>query len=123
MARRTQRRRRGATKLTASRVLTIRRLLAAGVPQASIAARYKVSRANVSVINRHKTWADLGGPEGRHTCENLGERNGRARLTERDVREIRKKELPIAAQATRFGVSRGTIEAIRGRRIWRHLKP
>jgi hypothetical protein len=120
---RAPRRRRGATKLTAQQVLMIRRLLATGVSQKKVAARYKVTPGNISSINLRKTWTDVGGPEGRHTSESVGERNGRARLRESDVRQIRRKLESIPDQAARYGVSRGTIEAIRGRRLWRHVKP
>ena len=55
------------------------------------------------------------------TTRRVGETNGRAILTEDDVREIRRKTEPIKVQAARFGVCQGTIEAIRGRRLWRHV--
>lgn len=52
----------------------------------------------------------------------VGESNGRAILTEADVREIRRRRQSVRQQAARFGVSEGTIEAIRSGRLWRHVR-
>jgi DNA invertase Pin-like site-specific DNA recombinase len=110
-------------KLTPRQVLTIRRRLAAGETQAAIAADFGITKANVSAINRRLTWIEVRGPEGRHTSEARGERNGRAKLTEADVREIRRRRESIKAQAKRFGVSVHTIEKVRNRESWRHVIP
>ena len=53
-----------------------------------------------------------------------GEDNGLAKLTERDVREIR--ALLTSGRSHRFcgaayGVTAGTIQAIKERRTWRHV--
>lgn len=50
-----------------------------------------------------------------------GVRNTKARLTEWDVLEIRKKPMPSLALARAFMVSRDTIYAIWSGRTWRHL--
>lgn len=50
-----------------------------------------------------------------------GSRSGRACLNEEQVRYIRNSELESWRLADRLGVSRGTINAIRARRIWKHI--
>ncbi len=50
-----------------------------------------------------------------------GAKNANARLTEADVREIRKADLPHLILAEEYGVSVSTIAKIRQRRIWTHL--
>jgi hypothetical protein len=113
--------RRAGAKLRPRQVLTIRRRLAAGETQAAIAADFGITKENVSAINRRLTWIEVGGPEGRHTAESRGERNGRAKLTEAAVREIRRRREPIKAQAARYDVSVHTIEKVRNRETWRHV--
>jgi hypothetical protein len=108
-------------KLTVEQVAQVRERLAAGEPQESIANAFGVTQGAISYINSRTTWSETGGPEGRHTSESRGRRNGRAHLTEDQVREIRRKAEPIKVQAARYGVNRGTIEAIRARRIWAHV--
>jgi len=51
----------------------------------------------------------------------VGSRNGRSKLTESKVREIRDSTEPANILASRYGVSRATIyEVLHGRR-WRHV--
>jgi len=54
-----------------------------------------------------------------------GEKNGSAKLTEREVLEIRRlcnlKEVTQREIARMFGVCLGMVEQIRGRRAWRHI--
>lgn len=47
------------SKLTADRVRSIRRDLAAGMPGADVAKKYGISQSNVSFIRQRKTWAWL----------------------------------------------------------------
>ena len=46
----------GGTKLTAAKVLRIRKLCAAGVPQSVIAKKFGVEQTNISFIKRRVTW-------------------------------------------------------------------
>jgi len=60
----------------------------------------------------------------RHGTSPLGERNGRAKLTEANVIEIRKllaQGMPQQAIASRFGVSRRTIGRIKSGTRWTHV--
>lgn len=58
----------------------------------------------------------------RHGTANDGERHGNAKLTNAQVREIRRSTERIDALAARFGVSRVTVWSIRGGRSWRNIK-
>lgn len=54
-----------------------------------------------------------------------GSRNGRAKLTEREVNTIRLRYMlrpPLSKEAKAFGVSKRTIRDIWKRRTWAHLK-
>jgi hypothetical protein len=51
-----------------------------------------------------------------------GEQHSRARLTEKDVRDIRASELSYTKLARLYGVLPGTIGNIRSRRIWKHIQ-
>lgn len=53
----------------------------------------------------------------------LGVKHGHAKLTESQVRFIRKSKLPAPDLASRFGVSFSLICMIRRGTIWRHLLP
>jgi hypothetical protein len=111
-----------SAKLTEADVAEIRRRLAAGASQFELARAYGVEQTTISHINRRSTWSDVPGPEGRHTCECRGVRNGRAKLNDDAVRDIRLKREPIKAQAARYGVSEFTIEQVRARKKWAHVE-
>ena len=52
----------------------------------------------------------------------VGEKHGMSKLTEAQVRDIRKSDKPGTALATRYGISTTTICDIRKGRIWKHIK-
>lgn len=56
-----------------------------------------------------------------HGGSNAGERNGRAKLTDRDVREIRASNETDEVLAARYSVSRTTINFAKNRITWSHL--
>lgn len=60
-----------------------------------------------------------------HGTRPFGERAGSSRLTEKEVREIRRLSVTTdhGAIAKRFGVSRNAVDYIVNRRIWAHLPP
>lgn len=109
-------------KVTRAEVAEIRQQLGAGHSQSTIARRFNISQTNVSAISRRKTWGEIPGPAGRHNCVNHGEKNGRAKLTEPQIREIRLKASSIKEQARHFGVSAVLITKIRSRKIWKHVE-
>jgi hypothetical protein len=51
----------------------------------------------------------------------LGRRNGKSRLSEDDIPEIRASSLSERATAKQFGVHRGTVNAIKSGRTWSHV--
>ena len=53
----------------------------------------------------------------------VGERNGRARLTENDVRAIRQSPKKVSELASTYGVSETSIRAVRTGRRWSHVQP
>jgi HNH endonuclease len=60
--------------------------------------------------------------KGRHRS-GYGEKNRHAKLTEEDVKEIRKRiDMPAIALAKAFMVSINTIWAIKSLRSWKHVK-
>ncbi len=56
-----------------------------------------------------------------HGTDHVGERHGCAKLTEADVREIRRSALPGKEVAARYGIAYGYVSHIRNKRRWRHL--
>lgn len=55
---------------------------------------------------------------------NRGERHGRATLTDKDVREIRKmrkRGVPLNVLADKFGTTKANVCHIVARRTWRHV--
>lgn len=63
-----------------------------------------------------------GTPKENHaTINRHGIRNGRAKLSEDDVRAIRSSPLRHFELAKRYGVSSTTIENIRNRKLWRSI--
>lgn len=57
-----------------------------------------------------------------HGTDHRGERNGHAKLTESDVREIMASNEAGTVLAARYRVSSATISSIRHGRKWRHLE-
>lgn len=51
-----------------------------------------------------------------------GEDNGKALLTEADVRDIRSSRQPRSALAAKYGVTVSAIKAVRARQNWRHVE-
>jgi len=73
--------------------------------------------ANLAYGTRAENQADRT----RHGKDPVGERHPMAKLTEVQVLEIRAAKESSTKLAVRYGVSGPTIEAIRGRRILKHL--
>jgi hypothetical protein len=57
-----------------------------------------------------------------HGTAQRGERHPRAKLTRQAVLDIRRSEERGAALAAKHGVTRGTISAVRTRRLWAHVE-
>lgn len=67
---------------------------------------------------------NLGADKRRDGTDNAGERNGRAKLTERDVKYIRESKGKTQAKqlAAMFGVAVVTVNKIWGRSLWRTIE-
>lgn len=55
---------------------------------------------------------------------NVGEKNASAKLTEDDVRKIRKlceEGVPITTLSRTFGVTKQEISLIKNRKTWKHV--
>lgn len=51
-----------------------------------------------------------------------GEKHGRARLTEKMVREIRASVGPSRVVAEKYGISSRQVRAVRSREVWQHVE-
>lgn len=122
----------GGSKLTEEVVVELRRLYAAGgFTQQKLADKFGLSREGVGCALRGQNWRHLPGaidslsPVALANKARAGERHPTAKLTEQQVREIRRlfasnnhtqKEL-----AAMFGVSAVNVYQIVSRRSWRHI--
>ncbi len=123
------------TKLSASKVLEIRRRYAAGgVFQWQIAEEFGVTQPTISEIIHCKNWNYLGSEIQRiQRWKPIGETNPSAKLTEFQVCRIRTMWSmrqhggdtgAIKSQlAEEFGVSMVTISRIVHRKTWKHITP
>lgn len=68
-----------------------------------------------------KTFQENSDDKRAHGTQIIGARNGRAKLTEDNVREIRTSATPPSVLAEKFGVSMSTIIDIIQLRKWRHV--
>jgi hypothetical protein len=69
-------------------------------------------------------WDTISGNQAdrvKHGTDQLGEKNYSAKLTEGDVKNIRRSDEPQKALAEFYGVSRGTIYSIKRRMSWSHI--
>jgi len=89
-----------------------------------IAAAYGVKRSAVENIITGKTWKSVRSPFAQHPewlSGAEGEDNGRAKLTEKDVLDIRKDPRRYPVIAAEYGVHRESIGYIKRRITWKHL--
>jgi IS30 family transposase len=113
------------SKLTEADVCEIRRLAAARTPHQVLAGRFGVSASNISMIVQRKTWshiitADALPEKGVHR----GESHRSAKLTEADVRKIRRLAEDRITQRTiakQFGISNMAVNRIVRKTAWAHI--
>lgn len=77
-----------------------------------------------NTADRHAKGRDARGPRARPDLSVRGEHHGQAKLTDEDVRTIRRERAAGVTQRalqTRFGVSQGTISHIQSGKSWRHV--
>jgi hypothetical protein len=110
----------GVAKLTWESVADIRRRVAGGESQRSVARLYGISFQNVSMIVTGKTWIDAEGPV--QALGGHGEGNAMAKLTWTVVDEIRRRAAGGEKQhvlAHDYGVGRANVGMIVQGRSWR----
>lgn len=117
----------GMTKLTDEKVAAIRRQDADGVPHATIAIQHGIATGSVSKIVTGRTWGHIGTGGIRAPRSPRGSDNGNAKLTDDDVREIRRlratdqERWTYQALADKFGISFGGIRHVVRRDSWGHV--
>lgn len=124
----------GSAILSESDVARILELYATHtITQADIARMFGVSRVEVTRIVNRQIWVHVevtGATQAALQTErintSLGERNGRAKLTEQDVRQIRElsavQRVSYTKLARQFGVDKTSISDIIRRRSWSHVE-
>lgn len=115
-----------ANRLTDQRVREIIAVLAEPdpPPQHRIAAMFGVSPMTVSLIRQGKIWTHIERPAVLYTARQKGTAVALSKLTDDDVREIRRLLRLGNSQATvgsQFGVSQHTISSIHLGKTWRHV--
>jgi transposase-like protein len=111
----------GRAKLSASDAEQIRAEYArGGTTIAALGTRHGVCAATISHLIGGRNWKSLGAGSVRLGSA-AGERSAQAKLTARDVREIRSSAEPPRALALRFSVRRSTISKIIRRERWAAL--
>jgi hypothetical protein len=111
----------GHSKLTEDQAREVIGLLGR-VPQRDIADRYGVTQGLISLIASGRIWTHLPRPTDMDTqrLRARGSRNGRAKLTEAQAREIRASREPTAALSVKYGVGETMVREIRAGTKWRH---
>lgn len=51
----------------------------------------------------------------------IGERNGRAKITEAAVRDIRQSQLSVNELSEKYGIDSSTVRKIRRGKLWKHI--
>lgn len=104
------------SKLTEDDVLQIKKLIKTGITISKIAIKFNVEPETVSGIKRGKSWVHIGEDVSNVECD------GRAKLTENEVREIKSliKEGKIFYKeiSEMFGVDATTISDIKKGKTW-----
>ena len=92
-------------------------------PQKDIAKEFSVTQSTVSAIKRKKTWPDLPheGEPGRGLKDHKGEKNPKAKLTEKQAMEIFNAKGSPKGIAWEFSVSRAMVYQIKSKKRWKHI--
>lgn len=108
------------TKLTEGMVIEIRQ---SPLSAAKLAKKFSMSRAYLSEVRTGRRWAHVEGARKRSQKESVarGSASGTSKLTEENVREIRRSSERSDVLADRFKVRAGTIRGIRSGRGWTHV--
>jgi len=113
----------GNAKLTEKIIIDIRNRHANGEKTSHLAKEYGIPDTDINRIKRGDSWKHVGGPTYNPKTKK-GIANGLAKLTEDQVREIRKRSKAgqsANSMAKVLNMHRTTIQAIVARRNWRHI--
>jgi hypothetical protein len=98
-------------------------------PHRALALEYNISLSTAERVASGKGWAHIPLDENfipqKEYCGVRGEEHPKAKLSENDVREIRRRWVPNCwglKLAEEFGVTKAAIKAIVRRLAWRHLE-
>ncbi|PGO60728.1 GIY-YIG nuclease family protein [Priestia megaterium] len=116
-----------SSKLTKNDVVEIKKRLINGESQRSIAKTFNVARSTIVFIQNGTTWSDVivegFNPYRKGT---IGEENSGAKLSEENVRSIKKMlvqgEMKQTEIAEIFGITKSVINKIRNEEAWSHVK-
>jgi hypothetical protein len=117
-------------KLTPTKVVETRKLMAEGVSHKQIAKLYHISAAICAMIRYNKIWTDVPwDPEvwtkvSAQPYGSTGERNSNHRFTNDDIREIRRMciaGIKRSVIAERFGTTEDYVYWIASGRRWQHV--
>lgn len=114
-----------STDLTIDDVRRIRYLGYTNMTKKNIGEKFGISRQSVTDILLKRTWGHVDPEWQPPDSKAKGQKHPFAKLTEDDVREIRKladKGLSPREIAAKFKVSRGTIEPILRGETWKHVE-
>lgn len=121
----------GGAKLTDEQVVEIRALYASGLTQQDVGDRFGIKRETVGAIIRGKNWQHIAAVDERVSLSDpkrhgsIGTRNASAKLTEDNVREIRRlrqdSHVSVSQIAKQFGVTEKVIYDIMRGKIWKHV--
>ncbi len=109
------------SKLTEAQVEDIIARLRSGERGTALAKEYGVADSSISSIGLGQTWSHVNGA--RQTSTNRGTKNGRAKLSDQEVRLIRKLAGSVSdiKIANDFGVCAETVRRIRIGSHWRSV--
>ena len=118
-----------ANKLTAAQVAEIKVRLWNGETLRAIASDYGVTKACISGIATGDTWPDIPSPPGERIFGYdgrfiPGQKPQNTKLTEEQVREIRRRyDLKEGCEviAADFGITGGNVSMIGRRKTWKHV--
>lgn len=103
-----------SARLTEADVLSMRSMRKRGESYAQIAARFAISEAGARYAVTGANWGHVeGAVTGTPRVHYRGDASPNAKLTDEAVHEIRGSSLSGRALATRFGVSKSLVNAIR----------
>ena len=111
--------RRPGAKLTKAKV---RKIASSRDTAGDLANSFGVTVGTIQQIRSAQTWADITEGARKSSYRPRGVAHPQAKLTEKDVRAIRKSGLSQRALARRYSVDRVTIRNVIQQKTWKHVQ-